>query len=182
MKCKWGQQCPDCHVIWFYDYQCMNSTYILKSDGKMLQLYLAYVSYVKISWARLSWVGFTVVPLWLCLLIAPSSEALPQVIILNLESSACEYSWMMLLLLDLVPVNSSTICREITVFHSVWPGEYRGCRSPLVWYLARITRILKAEWARSSEYVSIHGSVNCLYADLKEWEEKQTVTDCFFII
>ena len=51
-----------------------------------------------------------------------------------------------------------------------------------MWYLARITRILKAEGAGSSEYVSICGGVNSLYADLKEREEKQTVTDCFFII
>ena len=77
-------------------------------------------------------------------------------------------SWMMILSSDLVPINASMICREITVFHSVWRGEFRGCRSPVVKYLARISRILKAERARSSEYVSVHGSVNCLYPDLKE--------------
>ena len=37
-------------------------------------------------------------------------------------------------------------------------------------YLARISRILKAEQARSSEYVSVHGGVNCLCADVKEEE------------
>lgn len=100
-------------------------------------------------------VPFEVVSLGVHTTMAPLFKALCECTAWNSANTPCNFSWITMILLSLLPFNGTMSFGKRKNSYSIKSGEYRWCGTTVILFLARNSRTGKAVWAGALPWFKI---------------------------